>query len=537
MRNRTKTSYTILWVSLALCLGIVMGNAVSKKKDMGGSSAQRNSLYKLSSALKTMEDEYVDEIDYDSIVDRMLGTTLQSLDPHSRYLSVEELSKEDEYLHGQFDGVGVILYYIDDTACVEQVFENGPSNGKLQTGDRIVTIDGETVAGVGLTNTEVVGKIRGPKRSKVDLGVKRYGEEGLHHVVLTRNVINTYSISYSGMVDDHTGYVRLTKFIESSYREFYDAVSRLKRKGMTDLVLDLRSNGGGLLDQAINICDELLPGNELIVYTEGAHQSRQDVHSRPGGLFAKGNLVVLIDENSASASEIVSGAIQDNDRGIIVGRRSFGKGLVQRQFMLPDKSAMYLTVARYYTPSGRCIQRPYDKGTDEYYNDYLKQVMFDFTQDSMLTCVTDSTPYRTTKGRIVYGGGGIYPDYPLPYHTDLDIVYYNKLLEKGLTTRWAFDYVTREWGNLKKRYPKSEDFVKKYTVSEAMWQEFLRYAESKGVRRDARSLAKYGGMIRLRLKAELANCLYSTDTFYEIMLPEDEDISRALEIKKKHLNK
>lgn len=517
-------------------VGLLLGSRLNPR--MGEERlVQRSSQYKIGEALQLIEDEYVDEIDYDSLVGKVLGMTLQSLDPHSRYLSAEELSKEDEYLHGQFEGIGVVLYYIDDTACVEQVFADGPSNGMLQTGDRIVTIDGENVAGVGLTNTEVVGKIRGPKRSKVDLGVKRYGEEGLHHVVVTRNVINTYSISYSGMIEKGIGYVRLTKFIESSYKEFADALNKLRRNGMTDLVLDLRSNGGGLLDQAIMICDELLPGNELIVYTEGAHDMRRDVRSRPGGLFGKGNLVVLIDENSASASEIVSGAIQDNDRGIIIGRRSFGKGLVQRQFLLSDHSAMFLTVSRYYTPSGRCIQRPYDKGTDEYYNDYLKRVMFDFGQDSTLTCVTDSTPYRTTKGRVVYGGGGIYPDYPLPYHTDEDVVYYNRLMEKGLPTRFAFDYVTKEWKNLKKSYASAEEFVKRYDVSEALWQEFLRTAERKGVPRDGRSLAKYGGQIRLRLKAEIGNCLFGNDTFYQIMLPQDEDIERALKITKKHFGK
>ena len=301
---------------------------------------------------------------------------------------------------------------------------------------------------------------------------------------------------------------------------------------MNHLVLDLRDNGGGLMEAAIGICDELLPGRELIVYTQGAHQRRREEHSRPGGLFCKGKLTVLIDEYAASASEIVAGAIQDNDRGIIAGRRSFGKGLVQQQFDLPDHSAARITIARYYTPSGRCIQRPYDKGTDEYYSDFIQSLVDEYKGDSLLAHINDSTPYYTTKGRIVYGGGGIYPDHTIHYKTDENIVYYNQLINKNIINDYAFDIVSSDGRNIVAQHPSEESFVGNYTISEAMLQKLFARGEKAGIKRDAKCISRYRDEISSRLKASVGAMLYSQSAFFAVQLKYDPELKEALNIKK-----
>lgn len=514
-----------------MILGLLVGLMLSPTRNIEYSNSpirQSNSL-KLNNALKIINENYVDILDSDTLVGLMLNSTLYELDPHSRYLTREEMEKESESLQGKFDGIGIMLKVTDDTTRVDIVFANGPSAGLLQAGDKIVSVDGEVVAGKGLSSDEIVSKIRGPKRTNVDLGIKRYGEEGTRHVTVTRDVIQTNSISYSGIIRPNVGYIHLTRFSETSYSEFRKALYELQSQGMKDLVLDLRDNGGGIMSAATKIVDEFLPGEELIVYTQGAHSTREEWHSHPGGMFSKGRLVILINENSASASEIVSGAIQDNDRGIIVGRRSFGKGLVQQQFMMGDGSAMWLTTARYYTPSGRCIQRPYEQGSDEYYLESIKHIMYDMMEDTCLTYINDSTPYYTAKGRIVYGGGGIYPDYPLPFRKDKNLAYYNKLLGEGILGDYAFDYVTKNWKTLRSRYATAEQYAKEFQISDAVWNGLLAYGEKKGAKKDAKSLAAYGQEIRLRLKAEIGASLYDMDTFYKIMLPTDREINQAIE--------
>ena len=306
----------------------------------------------------------------------------------------------------------------------------------------------------------------------------------------------------------------------------------LKAKGMERLVLDLRDNSGGLLSAALGICDELLPDRELIVYTQGAHQRRQEEHSSRGGLFCKGELIVMIDEYSASASEIVAGAVQDNDRGLIVGRRSFGKGLVQQRFPLPDRSAIQLTTSRYYTPSGRCIQRPYNKGTDEYYADFAQNIIDEYDGDSTLYKINDSTPYYTAKGRTVYGGGGIYPDHTIHYKSDENVVYYNRLLNKGLLSDYIFDYVSYKGSTIKQKHPTEESFLKNYTVSDAMLEQLFANAEKKGIARDAKGIARYREEIRTRIKAGIGDMLYSNNAFYYLLLPYDPELKEALSLMK-----
>ena len=444
MKQEIKTSTLLLLLLLALMTGVVLG-ALTNVRHSSYTISQKSlpATEKIEYLIKLADKSYVDSIDNDSTVDRLCSSILSALDPHSRYLSEKEMRREMESLRGNFEGIGVVLHPKGDTTCAGQIIEGGPAeHAGVLAGDRILLIDGTPV--VGKSTSEIIPMLRGERRSKVIVTVLRPSDGKLRDIEIKRDVIKTNSLAYSCMVDKQTGYIRLTQFSHTTYAEFCDAVKQLKRQGMKRMVLVLRDNGGGALEAALDICDELLPRRELIVYTEGVHQRRKEYHSKPGGLFCEGDLIVMIDEFSASASEIVAGAVQDNDRGKIVGRHSFGKGLVQQQFQLPDNSSVLLTVSRYYTPSGRCIQRSYDKGSDEYYSDFIERVMEGDEKDSVLVALTDTTPYHTAKGRIVYGGGGIYPDHVIHYKTDTNAIYYNMLVNKGLFSESAFDIVTTQ---------------------------------------------------------------------------------------------
>jgi carboxyl-terminal processing protease len=302
---------------------------------------------------------------------------------------------------------------------------------------------------------------------------------------------------------------------------------------MRKLILDLRDNGGGLLDQAMEVADLFLSKGQLIVYTEGAHSPKEEYYSTADDAFVDGSLVVMMDEYSASGSEVVAGAIQDNDRGLIVGRRSFGKGLVQKQIEMIDGSALRLTTARYYTPSGRCIQRPYDKGSDEYYLDFLIRILADMEYDSIIQKVTDTTKYYTKEGRVVYAGGGIFPDVVLPYEKDVLLVYYNRLKDKGIFYKYAFDYVDKNRALFLKKYPQSDDYVKGFSLSDEMFEDFLMLAEKSGIKRNVESIAAYGNEMKILVKAYMAEFLYGKEVYYGITLSADHELQKAINIIKK----
>ena len=484
---------------------------------------------KLNAIWSLVDKNYVDPLDGDSVMDKVYASVLSTLDPHSSYLPRKAFEKEKEVLRGNFEGVGVVIRMMKDTVCVSQVMSGGPSErAGLQAADRILSVDGKQVSGVGMRSDSVVALLRGPRKSTADVTIRRISEPTPRQVKIVRDVINTPSLTYSGMIDSKTGYIRLSRFGETTYDEFCEATRKLKKEGMRRMILDLRDNGGGALSSAIDICDELLPGREMIVYTQGEHQRRRNAYSSPGGLFSKGELIVMIDEFSASASEVVAGAIQDNDRGVIVGRRSFGKGLVQQQFALPDNSAVLLTIARYYTPSGRCIQRPYDKGSDEYYSEFVQHVMEEYSGDSLLSQVTDSTPYYTSAGRIVYGGGGILPDKTIHLKTDTNIVYYNKLLNKGTINDYVFDYVSLKGAGIRSRYVDGLSFEKHFVVSDAMMRDLFAKAENDGIKRNEKGIASFYNEIRTRVKAEIGDMLYGSDTFYKLLLPFDSEVKEAM---------
>ena len=378
--------------------------------------------------------------------------------------------------------------------------------------------------------SSVVNLIRGPRYSTVTLGIQRQGSDKIREIKVKRDVILHPTVVAAIMIDKHTGYVNISRFSETTASEFHAALLQLTKEGMTHLVLDLRGNRGGSLETAIAVADELLPKGDLIVYTEGAHSPRNNHYATRGGLFEEGKLTILINEFSASASEVVSGAIQDNDRGTIAGRRSFGKGLVQRPFDLPDGDAIHLTIARYYTPSGRCIQRPYDKGSDAYYMDYLTRIFSDYrSADSLYNATVDTTQsFLTKKGRKVYGGGGIQPDIILPYLIDTNWVYYNRLADKQVLEQVIFNELFVHYDQIVKKYPTAEAFVKNYQVDDATFERIIRCAESKGISRHPSCIKKYGANIRNRYKALMAMTLYNDDAFYQVALPYDTELQRAL---------
>ena len=539
MSLRMKTSHVALFISVALAVGILLGVWLAPISNSDDSRYQNNFRIvdkntKLNSVMQVILDNYVDSISIEQLEDDAIRSLLDNLDPHSAYIPKTDFKSEVEAINGLFEGIGITFRIESDTVYVIQVLDGGPAEkvGMLN-GDRIVTINDTIVSGVGIEIEDIPKKLKGPKGTRVRVGVKREGVSELLNFDIRRDVILTHSVSYSGMLDDEIGYIHLTTFSATTYKEMYNAVKDLKMRGMKKLIFDLRDNGGGLLHQAINVVDMFLPANQLIVYTEGRSESHSESYSRHGGIFEKGELVVMINETSASASEIVAGAIQDNDRGTIVGRRSFGKGLVQEQFEMVDGSAFRLTVSRYYTPSGRCIQRPYDKGTDEYYEDFLSRLMTDMMADSLIQEITDTTKYYTKEGRVVYGGGGIYPDVILPYERDTLLVYYNKILQKGLLYKYAFDYTERNRTSMLKTFPDSDVFVKNFIVSDSMFEDFIANTVKKGIKRDNKSLKVYGDEIQTLLKSYIGELLYGKDTFYEVYLSIDKELQKTIDIIKK----
>lgn len=526
--DKQTQSGNFILILVAMVLGVMIGLMFSSHKRQGAEPMSLEG--KVSEVMKLLERAYVDEIDSDSISECLLPVILSEMDPHSSYLSARETEQTDEMMRGNFEGVGFILHREGDTTFVGQVIADGPSAGLgILPGDMIVNVNGEPVSGVGMPADSVVARLRGPRGSKVTVDVLREGNMMMSFTI-RRGVVPRKTLTYSAMLDDTTGYIVLSSFANTSHDEFRTALMQLKRRGMRHLVFDLRGNSGGSLQSAVGIAGELLPSGSLIVYTQGAHSRRSNHMSLPGGSFTKGGVTVMIDEGSASASEVVSGALQDNDRAVIVGRRTFGKGLVQREFTLGDGSSVLLTTARYYTPSGRCIQRSYDDGTDEYYRDYINQLMDEVYADSMQFVIRDSTPYYTVGGRVVYGGGGIVPDYPLAYHKDSTLIYYNRLSSSGLISRVAFGYVKMHAADLLTTYPDPEQFRKGFSVGEMLVNKLVAEGEKAGVKRNPASLRSQRRLIESMLKAHIGMALYGEDGFYDTFVSHDEDLQQVLEM-------
>lgn len=476
---------------------------------------------KLVNIINYIEDNYVDSVEKKDLIETAITAMLEKLDPHSYYISPEELAAMQEPLEGNFEGIGVEFMIQKDTLMVVTPIQGGPSEeAGIQPGDRIVEVDGEVIAGKELTNTQVMELLKGPKGTEVALGIKRKGKSELIVFNITRDKIPIESVVASFMIDDNTGYVKVTRFAKTTYDDFVTAVDKLKNQGITKLVLDLRGNGGGYLNTAIPMVESFLKKNQLIVYTEGIHSPRRDYASNYDGEYSNIELVVLINQGSASASEIMAGALQDHDRAITVGRRSFGKGLVQDEIDLRDNSALRLTVARYYTPSGRCIQKPYGDGID-YDNDYE----FRYDNGELLTAdsihLQDSMIYRTTGGRIVYGGGGIMPDIFVPIDTSGVSMYLSELSYNGIFRQFGFKYADVNRQNL--QYSDVNDYLKSFVVSKEMLKEFVNFAAQEGVPVEEFGLNASGRHIKQRLKAHLAKNIFDDNAFYRVLLEDDTD--------------
>ena len=490
----------------------------------------QNGANKINNLLNYIDQEYVDEVDKNKIVEDVIYKILEELDPHSYYISSEELASYTEPLEGNFEGIGIEFNFQKDTVVVVNVIAGGPSEKVgLAAGDRIIKVNEEDITGKDINTRDIVKKLKGKKGTEVEVTVFRKSNKKELKFKIIRGTIPIHSIDAAYMEDEANGYIKISRFSKNTYEEFLSNAKELKSKGMKNLVLDLRGNGGGYLDAAVKIADEFLEKDELIVYTEGKARPRQNFKATSKGSLKDIGVIVLIDENSASASEIISGAIQDNDRGLIVGRRSFGKGLVQEQSMLKDGSALRLTIARYYTPSGRSIQKPYSNGDSESYHKetYDRWASGELTgemNDSLLTA--DSLKYFTKRGRIVYGGGGIMPDYFIPIDTNIVYSDYYNLLRYGIFNRFTFDYTDDRRGELKK-FTDLNDFNKNFKVDGKILNDFFEFAKENGFDKkisDKNEITQ----IKSRLKAQFARFYFQDTGFFYIINKDDDTYKKAL---------
>jgi carboxyl-terminal processing protease len=483
---------------------------------------------KVNEVINYIDNNYVDTVKQATLEEKAIIGMLEQLDPHSVYIPAREFHAANDPLLGSFEGIGVQFRIESDSITVINPVSGGPSERVgIRAGDRIVKINDTLVAGIKITNNDVMRKLKGPKGTEVKVDVFRRGTAGLIDFSIIRDVIPTYSLDISYMVDASTGYIRLSNFSATTHEEFHDALQKLMLKGMKKLILDLQGNGGGYLQAAADVANEFLPKGALIVYTEGEHHQKESFYANEEGLFKEGEVVVLIDEYSASASEIVAGALQDNDRGTIIGRRSFGKGLVQEQINFKDGSALRLTVARYHTPTGRCIQKPYENGEGDYYEYYHRAVN---GEESVPDSVkfSDSLKYRTPKGKIVYGGGGIYPDILVPIEKNENLLYYTAMINKGMIYRYAFEYTDRNRPELN-RFTTFSAFDKGFAVTPEMMQELFAYAEKNAVKREPGDNSLSDKYIRTMLKAYIGRNVLDNPGFYPYLNQVDPAFRKALD--------
>lgn len=476
---------------------------------------------------------YVDNVDEEKIVENAVRGILENLDPHSSYSTKEETTSSQETMQGSFSGIGIQFNMQKDTLYVVQTIAGGPSEKVgILPGDRFIAVDDSIIAGRKLKNTDIMKRLRGPKGTKVNIKVKRGSNAELLEFRITRDDIPLNSIDAVYMADGKTGYIRLSRFAATSYKEFKDAITKLKKQGMQQLILDLTDNGGGYMQIAAQIANEMLNRGNLIVYTQGRKSQRQNLNADGSGTFRTQKVVVMINQFSASASEILSGAIQDWDRGVVVGRRSFGKGLVQREFLLPDSSSFRLTIARYYTPSGRNIQKPYVKGDRE---DYDKDIIDRYNHGELQSAdsihFADSLKHTTLRlHRTVYGGGGIMPDVFVPLDTTQYTDYHRRLVAKGIIPQFALRYVDKNRADLKAQYPDAQKFIKEFTVTDEMLNNLVDAGKAEKVDFDKSQFAKSKEMLRTFVKAAIANDLFSTGAYFQIVNEQNDIYKEALSI-------
>lgn len=533
MSSDRSNTYLPLILGLVLSGGILLGLLISYFT--GGLVPALSAKHdKIENVIDYIGSNWVDTVSRTTLEEKSVMGLMQKLDPHSVYIPASEFHAIVDPLLGSFEGIGVSFRMERDTITVINPVPGGPSEQMgIKAGDRIVRVNGENVAGKKLTSTDVMRLLKGPKGTTVDVTVFRRGTADLIEFTIVRDVIPTSSLDIAYMVEPGIGYIRLNNFSATTSEEFHEAAGELIRTGMESLILDLQGNTGGYLQAAVDIADQFLEKGELIVYTEGMNHPKEMFYADGRGLFRTGKLIVLIDEWSASAAEIVAGAVQDNDRGTIVGRRSFGKGLVQEQLNFRDGSAIRLTIAKYYTPTGRCIQRPYENGsTDDYYAEYYHRVMNGELESADSIKTDDSLRFTTPGGKTVYGGGGIVPDVFVPVERQASLAYYTLLINKGLLYRYAFDYTDRHRSELS-RFTDFNGFNRDFLISDDIFNGLIDYAESQGVKREENDPEISDGRARVMLKAYIGRNILDNEGFFPLLNSIDPVFLKSVDILKK----
>ena len=527
MNNKKSNRFMPLMMALCVVIGIIVGSFYSNHFSGNRLSIINTGTNRINNLLHIIDDQYVDKVNLDSLVEDAMPKILTELDPHSVYISAKDVEAANQDLQGSFSGVGIQFVIRQDTIHVQNVIQNGPAErAGILAGDKIVMVDDQTFVGKSVTNQEAMKRLKGPKNTKVKIGVLRYGHSKPQSFVVTRGDIPIKSVSATYMIDDKTGYIRIKSFGETTYAELLVALAKLGESGFQNLIIDLRDNTGGYLQSAVQMANEFLPKNKLIVYTEGRKSPRQDFRSDGRGSYKQTPLVVLINEGSASASEIFAGAMQDNDRATVIGRRSFGKGLVQKQIEFSDGSMVRLTIARYYTPSGRCIQKPYVHGeTDDYAQDLMSRYEHGefFSQDS----IKHTGPkYHTSNGRVVYGGGGITPDIFVPEDTTGFTSYYKQATMSGLILQFAFTYTddNRPKLNNFKEMMELADYLKKQNLVD----KFATYANEKGLKRRNHMRSKSHYLLDTFINSRIIYNMLDEQAWLEYVNEDDATIREAL---------
>ncbi|MDR0367524.1 MAG: S41 family peptidase [Bacteroidales bacterium] len=519
-----------IYVSIALIAGLLIGvYFIPSKKNISWINISMGD-NKIDEVSRIIQRYYFDEADKEQLEEEAILGMLQNLDPHSAYMTKEETKQSQTVMMGEFEGIGIQFNMLQDTLLVVSVTSGGPSEkAGIIAGDRIIGVDGKTIAGIKMQNTEIIRLLRGKRGSKVTVEILRNNVKEPIPFTLVRDKIPVHSINISYMINPQTGYISIDNFTFTTEEEFRSALQELIKQGMDRLILDLRGNPGGYLGAAIAVCNELLPVGDLIVYTYGKAVGRDEYHSNGRGLFTKKHqkIAVLIDEYSASAGEIVAGAIQDHDRGTVIGRRSFGKGLVQRQFYLSDSSEVLITVARYYTPTGRSIQRPFDeKNNDEYFADIISRYERGEMDSKDSIHFVDSLRFTTPAGKTVYGGGGIMPDVFIPVKKSDSIVYFNKLANQGILFSFAMEYVDKNRQKLVSSYKNAKAFIAHFQVSQSMISEMVKRGKEAGIEPQ---LSDYSVKeFKKWTKAYIGRNLFGEQAFYPIINADDEMIEAAI---------
>lgn len=528
--NKKRFVWLPLIIAVAVCAGIYAGNFYTRISLSGRNFSSLAGQNKIDNLINIIDRHYVDSINPEEIIEKVMPKIMKELDPHSLYIKASDFEKVNEPLEGSFSGIGIQFNMAIDTVTVVSVIPGGPSEKVgLLAGDRIVTINDTTYVGKEVSMDDISSRLRGPKGTTVKVGIKRATSKELLPFEITRGDIPLNSVDASFMIDEKTGYIKISRFGRTTYNEFMNALAQLRNSGASNYIIDLRENSGGYMDEAINMVNEFLPKDRLIVYTEGKASPRNEAYSNGTGAFQTNPIVVLMDEWSGSASEIFAGAIQDNDRGTIVGVRSYGKGLVQQQIPFADGSAIRLTIARYYTPSGRSIQREYKLGeSEEYELDYISRLEHGelLSQDSIKQ--NDSLRYETYNGRTVYGGGGITPDIFVPRDTTNITSYFLQIMNTGALYRFAFEYADKNRETLK-QYNNCDSLLA-YLQSQPLLEEFVSYAQSKGIKRRPVYIQISRQLILDGLYAYIIRNTLEENDFYQVLAKSDKTILKAQEI-------